>query len=64
MGYNAGIQMHGSKKPLNNIVPNVKQKTKTKNMKERLKKILKNKDFLDKKTVEYLERMGYINTDI
>ena len=64
MGYNAGIQMSGSRKPLNPIVPQVQKTVKPKSMKDRLKKLLANKDFLDKKTVEYLERMGYINTNI
>jgi len=64
MGYNAGIQMSGSRKPLNPIVTPGQKTVKPKSMKDRLKKLLANKDFLDKKTVEYLERMGYINTNI
>jgi hypothetical protein len=63
MAYNAGIQMYGSRKPLNPVQP-VQNTPKKRNMKERLKKLIAKKDFLDKKTIAYLERMGYINTNI
>lgn len=62
--YNAGLQMYGSKKPLIPPVDPVHKATKRKNIKERLKKLVDSKDFLDKKTVEFLERNGYINTNI
>lgn len=64
MGYNAGIQMHGTSKPLNSVVQTTQKNNKKKLMKDRIKKLLMNKDFLDKKTISYLEKMGYINTDI
>jgi len=62
MAHNAGIQMHGSRKPLNQVQP--VQQTKKPMMKERLKKLLAKKNFLDKKTVKWLENQGLINTNI
>ena len=65
MGYNAGIQLHGSRKPIIPIVqqmPNVHKKKPL--MKEKLKRLLAKKDFLDKKTVKWLENQGLINTNI
>ena len=62
MAHNAGIQMHGSRKPLNNVQP-IQQKNKHM-MKERLKKLLSKKNFLDKRTVKWLENQGLINTNI
>ena len=63
MAYNAGIQMSGSRKPLNPVAQPVQQK-KTHTMKNRLKKLVDKKEFLDKKTVLWLERNGFINTNI
>lgn len=62
--YNAGIQLHGSKKSILNPVQQINPVQKKKISKERLKKLLAKKDFLDKKTLAYLEKHGLINTNI
>lgn len=64
--YNAGRQMYGSNKPLIPPVSPVQsiQKKKPRQMQEKLKKLLAKKDFLDKKTIAYLEKHGLINTYI
>ena len=65
--YNAGIQLYGTRKPLIppvQAVQSTPQHKKSRQMKERLKKLLAKKDFLDKRTVDFLERNGFINTYI
>jgi hypothetical protein len=62
--YNAGIQLYGSKKPIHPIQPVQAVQKKQPMMKDRTKKLLLKKEFLDKKTIAYLERAGLINTNI
>lgn len=71
MQYSAGIQLHGRNKPLKKV-EKVKKDWDTKKdirefmsgkktMKERKELLLKKKQFLDRKTYEYLEDIGVIN---
>jgi hypothetical protein len=64
MGHDAGIQLYGRNKPLIPPVQPVQSigDKKQKTMSERKKKLLLKKEFLDKKTIEYLKRVGLINT--
>lgn len=61
MSYDAGIQLHGSSKPL---YPNEIQQQPVKKSKKTLdemgKKALLNKNFLDKKTIAYLQKVGLL----
>lgn len=72
MQYNAGIQLYGRNKPLVppvHNVPNLNDKKdrwdRPKNMKQRKEKLLKqikhNRN-VDKRTLEFLEKIGLINT--
>lgn len=56
MGYNAGIQMYSSRKPLNPVM-NVQEKQKDKKLDNKLKMVLSQ---LDEKTIKRLQRQGII----